>query len=227
MKRAEETKISLLYEMLQTAVIRGIGNCTQVCNQVADFLKTGVMPIAGWRNRLPALSTNREIDIDISETYESNELGDTGKSDTEKLLCVLDGLLKEGEHVQVGGKMVGRVYEMLGIGHRFNAIKIDGEVKIIDCYQGVSSEPWLKQAWSQPEDFLSHFSNFRISDPEESQLSPVMAEYLERKISLVQAPLVSGARTEFGFFNTNRIPDGPENPEPAEEKGPSFKSGSK
>ncbi|MCX7124832.1 MAG: hypothetical protein NTU49_03590 [Gammaproteobacteria bacterium] len=52
----EETKTSLLYDMFNQAVIRGIGNCTQTCQHVTDFLNSGVMPIAlSWRRVLKRL----------------------------------------------------------------------------------------------------------------------------------------------------------------------------
>lgn len=205
-----ETKTALLYDMLQEAVIQGIGNCTQICNRVTNFLNTGIMPVAGWRNMLPGFSSGRSIQYDVSEGYDAYEasgnLYGEGKSEGRKLLELLTLHLKEGQHVQIQGRMVGHLHQRFQVGHVFNAIKIDGEVRFIDCYQGVSKEPWLKQAWHEPEEFLKSFKEFAISEPEQSCLDAVMDDYLiARRVSATpstpsKSPLSSLLSSSFSFF---------------------------
>lgn len=206
----KNTKSELLYEMLQEAVIRGIGNCTQVSNYVAEFLINGEMPIVGWRNSFPGFRP--DANISVSQAYALNEdiLPET-ETESKQLLYLLESLLDEGQHLQLIGNMVGRTYETLNINHVFNAIKIDGEIRIIDCYQGLSSEPWLIQAWHEPDDFLSHFKNFTISKAKESNLEKMIGEYVERmsaKAVLDQsknANLTSNSAGYFSFFKAATV----------------------
>ncbi|APS57747.1 hypothetical protein AVI52_11165 [Piscirickettsia salmonis] len=75
--------------------------------------------------------------------------------DGEAPLKALMHTLNEGQHVQVSADIA----HLTCINHVFNAIKLEGEIKLIDNYQTWPNPPWLQQAWYHPKEFLTHLTH--------------------------------------------------------------------
>ena len=149
----ESDYVELIYQIVQDSARYGIGNCTQTTRRITEKLATGkISDDKEWkpflyhqiRDRFPGSETGRRIQFDG---------GQTGS----ELLMKLNTYLGEGQHCQVSASMKGKLKEKLGIGHVFNAMKLEGKVRIIDTYKGWSRKSWLNQSWNSPEVFLKLF----------------------------------------------------------------------
>ncbi|OAJ33120.1 hypothetical protein [Piscirickettsia salmonis] len=146
--------LDFIYKKITNTQRRGIGNCTQASNRVRHLLNTGQDLEGSFWQRLPGFS-----DKEFIVKYEG---------DGAQFISLLSEYLQEGQHVQVCADMKGYIHEAVSSDHVFNAIKLEGQIKIIDNYQGWSTSPWLNQAWNDPTIFLKYFKNFYTSMPENS-----------------------------------------------------------
>lgn len=152
-KEEESDYLQIIYQIVNDSSCHGLGNCTQTTKRITEKLAKGTVEPISITERFPGNDTGREI---------NNYLGETPEEFWENI----NNFLEEGQHCQVSASMVGYVYEKIGIGHVFNALKLEGKVKLIDTYKGWSSDSWLNQSWTDPETFLKSFEGFEASNPE-------------------------------------------------------------
>ncbi|RNC77314.1 hypothetical protein DA717_11000 [Piscirickettsiaceae bacterium NZ-RLO2] len=171
--------LDFIYKKITNTQRRGFGNCTQAANRVRHLLNTGQDLEESLWQRLPG-SSDKEFIVE----YEG---------DGTRFISLLSDFLQEGQHVQVCADMKGYMHEVVSSDHVFNAIKLEGTIKIIDNYQGWSASPWLNQAWNDPKNFLKDFKNFYTSLPENScfawkkpenkESSTLMYDFAEKSVS--------------------------------------------
>ena len=155
LKLEESDYLQIIYKIANDSSCYGLGNCTQTTKRITQKLSTGKVNPISFRERFPGNDTGRESEY---------ELGTTPEEFWEKI----NEFLGEGQHCQVFASMVGYLKEKVGIGHAFNAIKLEGSVKLIDTYKGWSYNSWLNQSWNDPKTFLQSFKDFKVSKPEMS-----------------------------------------------------------
>ena len=151
----ESDYLQIIYKIANDSSCYGLGNCTQTTKRITQKLSTGVIDPVSFRERFPGNDTDREPQYELGET-------------PEEFWQNINKFLGEGQHCQVFTSMTGYLKEKMGIEHVFNAIKLEGIVKLIDTYKGWSSNSWLNQSWNDPETFLQSFKNFEVSTPEMS-----------------------------------------------------------
>ena len=142
----------IIYEIVEHSSQHGIANCSQTANRISEKLSDGRIHSPTFRERFPGKS------VKVFEYY-------LGKK-PEEFLININMFLGEGQHCQVFAGMVGYVKEKIKMGHYFNAIKILGQVKLIDTYKGWSKESWLNESWKNPEKYSEGFYDFFTSKPE-------------------------------------------------------------
>jgi len=148
----ESDYLELIYDLVNDSSVYGLGNCVRTTKRVSQKLSTGeVDPISAF-DRFPGNDTGMKIKW---------KAGFTGQD----LLNILDSSLADGQHCQVEANMNGVLHKKIGIAHVFNAMKLEGKIKLIDTYKGWSKSSWLNQSWHNPEEFLKSFEDFSMSDP--------------------------------------------------------------
>ncbi|OAJ32952.1 hypothetical protein [Piscirickettsia salmonis] len=125
MPNRQSDYLDLIYQKILNTQRPGIGNCVQAANRVSHLLNTGTDLAESYLQRLPRISKNQFF-------YHFK--------DGEILLKALMHNLDEGQHVQVSANIA----HLIGINHVFNAIKLEGEIKLIDNYQTWPNPPWLQ-----------------------------------------------------------------------------------
>lgn len=153
----ESDYLGLIYKIANDSSCYGLGNCTQTTKRITQKLSTGAVAPISFREKFPGKlsDTGREFEYNLGQT-------------PEEFWKNINLFLGEGQHCQLHVNMVGYLKEKIGIEHVFNAIKIEGSVKLIDTYKGWSYNSWLNQSWNDPENFIKSFKYFRASKPEMS-----------------------------------------------------------
>mgnify|MGYP006167953341 CR=1 FL=1 len=153
----ESDYIQIIYKIANDSSCYGLGNCMKTTKRITQKLSTGAVDPISFSDRFPGNieDTGREIEYNLGET-------------PEEFWNKINEFLGEGQHCQVFVNMVGYLKEKAGISHFFNAIKLEGNVKLIDTYKGWSYNSWLNQSWNNPKNFIQSFKNFEVSRPEMS-----------------------------------------------------------
>ncbi len=144
MPNCQSDYLDLIYQTIVNTQRTGIGNCVQAANRASHLLNTGTNLTEPYLQRLPRISRKQFF-------YHFE--------DGEALLKALMHTLNKGQHVQISAYIA----YLIGIIHVFNAIKLEGKIKLIDNYQTWPNPPWLQQAWHHPKEFLKLFENFSTS----------------------------------------------------------------
>ena len=139
--------IRLIYKNIQESQVWGLDNCVNCAIRIQKFLQTGIMSEKKIIDRFP---NSNEVKMQYSAEFND-------------LMGCLYSFLEENQHVLVNGTL-----KSCGSEHLFNAIKINGTIKLIDTYQGFHINSWFEKAWNEPDEFLTLFKSFYFSKPKDS-----------------------------------------------------------